>query len=176
MAKSTSIATKAKNTLSNTGKSIANNPKTSLYIGVGIVAILGVYFLYDSLSGLVSKNDPNAGGGNINPNNPGSVPIGATITKAQAEYGASELLAAMDSVGQLSTTEFNRVKNVFRNRNAVDVALLSEAFGMPRRNPVTGEEAPWGLGEKLNLLQWLSIETKDWQKAQLREMIPSVFK
>lgn len=177
MKKTTAIATRAKKALSDTGSAIVANPKTTLYVGVGVAALLVVYFGYDALKGLLeaSKNDPNAGGGNINSNNAGTIPPGATISNAQAEYAASEILAAVDSVGQLSTPEFDRVKNVLRHRNAKDVAMISKAFGEPRRSPVTGEEAPWGLGEKLNMLQWLSIETKDWQKAQLRQMIPSVF-
>jgi len=176
--KKESLVTTTKNTLANTGKAIVGNPKTVLYVGVAVATLIAVYHGYNSFKKLTDGivGDPNAGGGNIGTDNPTNIPFGATITKAQAEYGAAELLAAMDSVGQLSTAEFDRVKNVLRNKNAVDVAMYSEAFGMPRRNPVTGEEAPWGLGEKLNLLQWLSIETKDWQKAQLKQMIPTVFK
>lgn len=181
MAKKTTTIAKikdtAKNTLSNTGKAIAGNPKTSLYVGVGVVAVLGIYLLYDSLKKITDGvgGDPDAGGGNVDQGNAGNIPFGATITRAQAATGAAEILSAVDSVGQLSTSEFDRVKNVLRHRNATDFAMYSEQFGTPSRSPFTGEESPWFLGEALNLSQWLSVETKDWQKQQLRQIMPDVF-
>ena len=179
--KGKSLAAKASDTtkgaLKAVGSTVSKNPTTALYVGVGIASVIGIYLLYDTLKKLSDGvgGDPDAGGGNVDPGNAGDKPIGATITKAQAQTGAAILLSAMDSVGQLSSTEFDTVKNVLRHRNATDFALYSEAFGNPSRSPITGEESPWWLGEALNLSQWLSIETKDWQKTQLRQIMPTVF-
>lgn len=179
--KTTSLVEKAASTtkgaLKTVGSTVTKNPTTALYIGVGIASLVGIYFLYDALKKVTDGvgSDPDAGGGNVDPGNAGDKPFGATITQAQAQTGAATLLSAMDSVGQLSTSEFNMVKNVLRHRNATDFAMYSEAFGNPSRSPITGEESPWFMGEALNLSQWLSIETKDWQKTQLKQIMPTVF-
>ncbi len=177
MEKKTDITTKAKNALSNTGKAIFSNPKTSLYVGVGVLALVTVYFSYNSLQKVRAaiSDNPNYGGGEIDIKNPSNMPLGATITKAQAQTGAARILSAIDSSGQLSTSEFEEVKRVLRNRNAKDYFMISEAFGTPKRSPITGEESFWFLGEQLNLSQWLSIESKPWQIAQLKQLLPTVF-
>jgi hypothetical protein len=177
MAKKTDITTKAKNALSNTGKAIVSNPNTSLYLGVGVLALVAVYFSYNSLQKVRDAilDDPDSGGGKIDIKNPSNILLGATITRAQAQTGAARILSAIDSVGQLTTSEFEEVKRVLRNRNAIDYFMISEAFGTPKRSPVTGEESFWLLGERLNLSQWLSIEAKPWQMTQLKQLLPTVF-
>ena len=174
--KKNNIVTTAQKALTDTGKGIVRNPMTILYVGVGISAIVGIYLSYNAISKATDGigNDPKAGGGNVNPNNANQVVIGATITKSQAETGASIIRTAFRSIGQMTNEEFDILKNVLRGKNAVDYALLSDAFGKPARSP-TGNEVPWWFGEKMNLSQWISVEAKDWQLAQLRQMLPNVF-
>mgnify|MGYP003638151252 CR=1 FL=1 len=177
MSEKETIATKAKKALANTGKAITGNPMTTMYVGIGLLAFAALYFSYDAIKNVTSGigDDPNAGGGNVDPNNANQVPLGATITNTQAQTGAATIRTAFRSIGQMNNDEFDILKNVLRGKNAVDYALYSKAFGEPSRSP-TGNEAPWYIGEKMNLSQWISVEAKDWQKAQLRQMLPKVFK
>lgn len=178
MAKSkTEIVSKSKNIAKSAISKVAKNPLPALYVGAGL---LGIYVIFKGFQ-LAKKtaseflSDDDAGGGNVDFNNAGSVPFGATITNAQAETAASNILSAVRSFGQLDNEEFETVKKEFRNRNAKDFALISEAFGEPAREPTFGQLVPALLGSKLTLSQWLSAETLNWQKDQLRQIMPDVF-
>jgi hypothetical protein len=162
------------------GKSLSvvkDNPKTAMYVVGGAI---GVYLLYRLVKGLGNSldlsTDPNAGGNAIDVNDPSFVPTGGTMTNAQAQTAAATLMDAMHTWGQVNRAEFNRIKEVFAGRNAVDYNTISKAFGQPRRSIFTGEGSIAILGgEKLGLSQWLVSEIRpDWIN-ELRQTIPGVF-
>ena len=164
--KAKKIAKKAADVATDNWKPIA--------VGVGVL-ILGIAAVKAFNFIKNGGNDPNSGGGNVgNHNNPSNVPQGASITVSQAESKAAQILGAIDSIGKLSNSEYAIVKDALQGMNPYDFAMISNAFGMPRRNPVTGEESFWPLGEKLNLLQWLQIELKPDQRIDLRKVMPGV--
>ena len=170
MASSTAV-TKAKTALSKTGKSIASNPKTAMYVGVGIVALLGIY----AVSKLAFKvgdidfgNDPNAGGGNLNPDQGNNVPSGSTITKNQAQIIAAGLHQAMVI---LTGTDEERIFQLLAGKTPRDFAMISEAFGQPRYDDFG--DAFWPFPKK-SLSYWLNSELNEQEMARLKMLMPGV--
>ncbi|MFC4219023.1 hypothetical protein [Flagellimonas marina] len=158
--------------------SVASNPMTLVY---GVLGVASLFLLYkvgrtagNALDSI--KDDPNAGGGNFDNGNPSEVKDGATITLAQAQTSAAILLEAMHTIGGVSRSEFERIKNVFKGRTIQDYVLMSKAFGEPRRSIITGESSVLVLGGvKMNLSQWLAKELDDEQIDELSLVIPGVF-
>lgn len=163
--------TTAKNALSTTGKAITKNPITTYYIGIGIAAVLGIYFV----SKMVSKatdinlgNDPNAGGGNQNTTGGNTKPFGATITTNQAQSIAAALHQAMVV---FNGTDENRIYSLLKGKNAKDYALISEAFGNPRYDDFG--DAFWPFPQK-KLGYWLYSELNDNEILKLKQVMPGV--
>lgn len=171
MAKQTTAVAKTKSALSSTGKSIANNPQTALYIGVGIVAVLALY----SISKVAIKvgdvnfgNNPTDGGGNPNPNSPTTRPYGATITKNQAQTIAAGLHQAMVV---WYGTDHKKIYELLSGKNAKDYAMISEAFGQPRYDDMG--DAWWPFPKK-NLTYWIHSELNNRELAHLKSIMPGV--
>lgn len=173
------VAKSAASAAKKTGQVIVKNPQTTLYVVLGIAAVYVGYKLYKTVKSATDgiTDDPNAGGGNVDDlNNPGGIPIGATISLTAAQILAADILSAVDSAGGLNENEYKVVENALRNKNAYDYQLISAAFGTPRRSPITGEESVWYLfGEKLNLTQWLTIELNLEQKTRLHKAAPLIW-
>lgn len=172
------LASKTTKAAKKSAKHLQENPKTALYLGVSILAVALVYQGVKAISnvgdGIADAfiGDPNAGGGNVDDliiNQP------PTISETQAQIFASEIISAVDSWGTANEEEYQTIQNVLAGKNAKDYQLISNAFGTPRRNPVTGEEAFAGLGSQLNLSQWLSIELSTEQKTRLYNVAPLIF-
>lgn len=109
----------------------------------------------DAIGGAFSGTPAPGSIDNINVNDK---PKGATITNLQAHTIAAGLLSNMDSWGKSSSKERQNIYALLLNKNAVDYQMISNAFGTPRRNPVTGEHAPPLLGFQMNLTEWLTAE------------------
>jgi len=157
---------------------VGENPKTVLYVGLGIVGLIVAYKFIKGFNAVtdVFVDDPNNGGGNIGDiSNPDQTPTGATINVIQAQTAASTILSAVDGLGGLNEDEYMTIENVLRGKTPKDFQLISNAFGTPKRSPLTGEESFWFFGEALNLSQWLSIELDQEQKARLKQAAPLIF-
>jgi len=171
-------AKKTTETAKKSAKHLEENPKTGLYLIGGIfLAAIGfkIYKSINSVSEGISDaiiGDPNAGGGNVDDLIINQQP---TISETQAQIFASEIISAMDSWGMVNEEEYQTIEAVFSGRNTKDYQLISNAFGTPRRNPVTGEEAFPLMGSQLNLSQWLSIELSTEQKTRLYNVAPLIF-
>ena len=177
MKQTTAMVNKARSAAGNAMTFARANPMTLGYIALGGAGIYIAYKLVTSLNKAADavSDDPNAGGGNIDPGNAGNTQNGATITNAQAQTMASRMLAAMATVGKVNDDEFNEIISIFRGRNVKDFALISVAFGEPRRSIFTGEGSTWWLGgEKLNLSQWMALELDNEQKNKLSAVIPGI--
>lgn len=161
-----------------TGSYIAKNPKTVLYVGLGALA---VYLGYKVVKGVnavtdIFVEDEKAGGGAISDiSNPSKTPIGATINLIQAQTIAANILSVVDGFGGLSEKGYMVVENALRDKTPNDYQLISNAFGTPKRSPITGEQSFWFLGEKLNLTQWISKELNDDQWIRLKKAAPLLF-
>lgn len=161
-----------------TGNFISKNPKATLYLGLGILGVFVGYKIYKSFTSVtdVFKEDPNAGGGNLeNIKNPALKPSGATISMVQAQTIAANILSAVDGLGGLNEKEYMIVENALRNKTEKDFQMISQAFGTPKRSPITGEQSFWFFGERLNLSQWLTQELDAKQKARLQAAAPLIF-
>lgn len=171
-------AKKTTETAKKSAKHLEENPKTGLYLIGGIFLAAIGFKIYKSINDVgegISDaiiGDPNSGGGNVDEI---TVNIPATITETQAQVFASEIISAMDSWGMVNESEYQTIESVLSGRNAKDFQLISNAFGTPRRNPITGEEAFPLMGSQLNLSQWLSIELSTEQKTRLYNVAPLIF-
>lgn len=175
------IKVKAKKAASATNKAgdlMTRNAKTVLYVGIGALAIFVGYKVVKSINavGEVFVDDPSAGGGAIGDiKNPSKTPTGATINHIQAQTAAATILSAVDGLGGLNEKEYITVENVLKGRTPKDFQMISDAFGMPKRSPLTGEQSFWFFGEKLNLSQWLTIEMNEEQRSRIRVAAPLLF-
>lgn len=161
-----------------TGSYITKNPKTVLYIGLGVLTIYLGYKVYKGINavGHVFVDDTKEGGGDVGKvNNPSTVPTGATINSVQAHAIAANILSAVDGLGGLNEKEYKTVETALKGKTPRDFQMISEAFGHPKRSPVTGEQSFWFFGERLNLMQWLNVEMNDSQKARLKAAAPLIF-
>jgi len=171
-------AKKTTETAKKSAKHLEENPKTALYLIAGIFLTAIAYKTYQSISDVgkgVSDailGDLNSGGGNVNEI---TLNIPATITGTQAQVFASEIISAMDSWGMVNEEEYQTIESVLSGRNAKDYQLISNAFGTPRRDSITGDEAFPLMGSQLNLSRWLSIELSNEQKIRLYNAAPLIF-
>lgn len=166
-----------KKTASKAGSYVKANPLTMVYVGVGIVAIYGIYKIIkaiDNTTGGIGE-DEDAGGGNDDLTNPSGIEPGATINNIQVQVLAADILSAVDGFYGLNESEYMVIENALRSKTPEDFQLISQAFGTPSRSPITGEETFWWMGEKLNLSQWLTIEMDAEQKTRIREAAPLIF-
>lgn len=161
----------------NSVRIVKNNPVPLLYVAGAAVGVFLLYKIFKGVSGAVDlSTDPNAGGNASDIDAPAYVPKGGTITNAQATTAAAVLMDAMHTWGQVNRSEFERIKEVFKGRNAVDFGTISKAFGQPRRSIFTGEGSVLLLGgEKLGLSQWIASEVRPEWVNELRGVIPNVF-
>ncbi|MEM1339828.1 MAG: hypothetical protein AAGF96_18855 [Bacteroidota bacterium] len=178
MSQTANITKKAKDVAGQAAGYVRANPMTWVYLVAGS---LGLYFLYKVATAAgdaadILKTDPNAGGNNPNIDNPTGTISGSRITNTQAQNAASVLLDAMHTWGKVNDSEFERIKNILRGKNANDFALISEKFGKPRRSIFTGEGSVLLLGgEALSLSQWLSSELRPEQRNELRAITTGIF-
>lgn len=100
-------------------------------------------------------------------------PQGATINVTQAQTIAAQLFALFDSLGTLNASEKGQVYGLFINKTPVDVQLIDAAFGMPRRNALTGREG--SAGTPLSLSQWLGVEMGAEGMNYLRTITHGIF-
>ncbi|WP_291866657.1 hypothetical protein [Maribacter sp.] len=164
MAKSTAItkvATTTKNALQNTGKAIASNPNTTLYVGLGLLSVFAVYQITKYL-----KPDTSSGGGNLDKSN--RVPYGATISENQAEVIAAALHQAM--VVWNGTNE-NRIYELLTGKNKKDFSMISNSFGKPRYDDFGDAYFPF---PKKSLSYWLYSELEDDEILKLKQVMPNV--
>lgn len=113
--------------------------------------------------------------GTIGDTNVNDKPKEATISQIQAHSIAAGLLNEMSTFGKASTKEKNNIYNLLKGKNAIDFQMISNAFGTPRRSPVTGEHAPPLMGFQMNLLEWLSIEIGAEGINHLRTITTGIF-
>ncbi len=182
MASTTALTQKTKDAVNQASGFVKKNPMIPVYvIGGGFV----LYLLYklatttsnavDGLSDIITT-DKDAGGGAVIIDNPTVKPIGASINRAQAQNLAATLLSSFHTWGGVSSKEFEKVKSVFRGKNAKDYALISEAFGEPRRNIITGEAGVLLSGSfKMNLSQWIAKELTNAQRLELKQISTGIF-
>lgn len=129
--------------------------------------------LLDELQDAVTT-DPDSGGGNVGGGST-TIPYGASINTIQAETIAAELANIMGSFGRLNERETVQILNILSGKTPIDYVMISNAFGLVRRNPITGEVAPPLLGQQLNLTDWLTIELQPTGIQRLRQVMPGVF-
>lgn len=139
---------------------------------IGKVANTGGIII-DEIGGAVTTN-PDHGGGNVGNAN-SDIPHGATITGVQAETLATQLIVIMGSFHKNNEKERNQVYDLLRGKTLVDYQMISAAFGLVRRNPITGEVAPPLLGQKLNLTEWLTVEMGPEGMNELRNITHQIF-
>jgi len=152
---------------------VKDNPIT---FAKGFIAVLGIYLGYRVVKAVISpKDDPNAAGGNINPNNALGIVPGGTITNGQAVSIAALLSSYMDGLFGVSTSEFNAIKEALKNINTADFWAISRAFGRPYRSPFTGEGSNFylSIGNDLSLIQWFSKELSVSEYQELRDFLPA---
>lgn len=161
-----------------TGDFMARNTKTFIYLGLGAIVLYAGYKAFKSVDkiGDMFFDDPNSGGGNLGDIwQPAKTPTGATINLIQAQTIAADLLSAVDGWGGLNEKEYKIVENALKNRTPKDFQLISEAFGTPPRDPLTGGQTFAILGQKLNLSQWLTQELSGEQKTRIKIAAPLIF-
>lgn len=169
---------------------INKDTKNSLSILAVVGAGLGLYLVYklvrtaakttdaagnviDGIGDAVST-DPNHGGGNVQNAN-SNIPAGATISGIQAETIASQLANIMGSLGRTNEKEKQQIYAILKGKTPKDYQMISAAFGLVRRNPITGEIAPPLLGQKVNLTDWLTVEMGPDGIAHLRTITNGIF-
>jgi|GEM_PF-1549668 len=164
------VGSSAKKALADTGKSIAENPKSTLYIGLGIAAVFALYY------GGKWFNDAFSGSGiddtidtTVKPD------MGkTTISRATARNYASQLLEAMNWKGWMllpyphfgDGTDNDVLKSIFNNINADDFKLIYQEFGTkdyngyssPPKNVGGGIQDSLGISKKRDLVFWLRSE------------------
>ncbi len=161
---------KGKGILSQIGNTIKQNPKTTMYVGG---ALLTLYLLPKAIRNVKEAldfgKDPNAGGGNPDPNASTTIPKGASITKNQAQNIAAALHQAMVV---WNGTDEDKIFQLLKGKNQKDYAMISQAFSKPRYDDFG--DAYWPFPQQ-PLSYWLNSELNDKELIKLGEVIPGVF-
>ena len=157
----------AKKGLKTAGKAAVNNPKTTLYVVGGLVALYVGYKIYKSLNSAFE-------GSNIDNQVPhtGGNTTGATISNQVAANYAQQLLDAMNAKEPFYGTDEDTVEAVFDAlSNGADFLKVYNAFGLKDYNghnsPPSGFWAYLDSYEKRNLVYWLKSEISPTSDARL---------
>lgn len=175
-------ANKAKSAARSTGKAMASNPKTTLYVGLGIGALALGYFMITRTKKTVDRIFE--GDKNIDNN----VVTGAdhlavntsnvTIDRSQAKIYAQQLLDAMNHKAPLYGTDEATISAVFDRITSDDFKLIYEAFGEKDYNgnnsPPEGFWSNLDSYEKRNLVYWLNAEISAWTDPVLYRKIKAI--
>lgn len=153
----------AKKGLEKTGGFIAGNPKTALYIGIGIV---GAFALYKLLRGVQKGSE--IVGDVFNPDIDNSIDVGvidastAKISRQQAKVYARQLLDAMNHKAPFWGTDEKTILEIFKRITPGDFKLIFNEFGDKDYNgynsPPSGILANLDSYEPRNLVYWLNAE------------------
>jgi len=160
------VAQKAGNAAKKTGQYVAKNPRTSLYIALGIGAVVLAYVLIKKTTdkvGQIFEGDPNIDDNVvITLGNLSIVSSKLTIGNDQAKIYAQQLLDAMNAKQPFYGTDEKTILEVFKKINSEDFKLIFYHFGMKDYNghnsPPTGFWSNLDSYEKRNLVYWLNSE------------------
>jgi|GEM_PF-6433629 len=173
--KTNTLKKKAKDSVSETFEKSSSFVKDNPFLILKGLLFLGVVYLgYKAVKGITEKEDPNAGGGDVNPNNPNIVVSQGTITKGEAISKAASLMELMKGIGGIWSSDFQAMKDIFSNINTYDFWSISKEFGRPYRSPFTGESSNkfLSVGNDMSLIQWLNAELTTEEYTELKEHLP----
>lgn len=152
---------KAKNLSKETGQYVVKNPKTVLYIGAGVVAIIAAYKLYKAFfPGEEKLPDLDVDY---------TQPI-STISDAQAQLIAERLYNAMSGTG----TDEDEIFDALSGLTVNDFVKVYDKFGMRQYSLFWGNVGDPLTSGKHHLITWLTNELNTDEINQLKAMIPGL--
>ncbi len=188
--KTPAIVKKSKETARKAGKAVVNNPKKSIYVGLGIVVLVGGYLVIRGFSSGVKKGVNTITGENLDLNIDTNIkpnPSKTTISREQARIFASQLLKAFNYRKQVWLTpvygtDDDVVEEIFKKITPEDFKLIYNEFGTkdyvvhgsPQEGIAGGILDFTGLSRKLDLVEWLKEEINSVTDRTLYNLIKSV--
>ncbi len=160
------------NSIARTTEKAVNNPKKTMYLVGGLVALLVGYRIYKAFNPSIDDTVNNVGNGSIS---------NATISQNTAANYAQQLLDAMNVNRNsifLSGTDEKVISDVFdKIKNSDDFRLLFKAFGNKHYNgqnsPVEGLEILQTY-QLRNLVYWLRSELNSFWDYSVYKKVKTV--
>ncbi|MGE5944603.1 MAG: hypothetical protein ACM31G_09715 [Flavobacteriales bacterium] len=161
-------ATEVKDAAEKTGKYVSNNPKTALYIVLGVIGVVVVYKVVKGIGNFdlteTHKADLDE---DINYSQ-------SKLNDAQALGIAEQLYAIMSTVGKSNTKEKEAILAALKGLNVNDFIKVVDAFGSRQYSLTWGNVGdPW-TSDKHHLLTWLGNELDAEYQQKLQSRIPGL--
>lgn len=164
-----------------TGQFVSKNPKTAMYIGLGVIGVAIIYTLVKKTTGTVDKlfnGDPN-----IDDNVTivlGDLKIDTkklSIDNAKAKIFAQQLLDAMNVKEPLWGTDEKTIEAVFKKITSEDFKIIFWEFGKKDYNGYNSPPKGWFSNidsyEPRNLIYWLQHELDPVADATVYKLVKS---
>ncbi len=162
----TKIKNTAKKTAKKTGETVANNPKTALYVGLGIVTVFAAVKAYRIFFPKGKQLD-DIGGNDL------SFPP-ASISQVQAKIIAERLYNAMLVSFDLDGTDVDEIFDALTGLTVNDFKKVYEAFGLRQYSIFWGNVGDPFFSDKHDLIVWLTNELSTNDINELRALIPGL--
>jgi hypothetical protein len=157
----TAVAKKAKTVAKNTGEYASKNPKTVLYIGLGLVTIFAGFKIYRTFF----PPDPEAEAPDKDENYPDS-----TMTSAQAKIIANRLYSAMNQSGTDEAEVFDALRGLTVNY----FIKVFDEFGLRRYSVQFGNSGLPFIDDHVDLNFWLTSELNTTELNELKAIVPGL--